>query len=86
LANSRPRAAALNHPEQFARILAPLLLGFAWLTAPFTFVLNASAELVLRLFGQKGDVTEDTVHSPDELRMLIEHSEGGVRSTRRTRR
>jgi len=72
-----PRAAALNHPEQFARILAPLLLGFAWLTAPFTFVLNASADLVLRLFGQKADVTEDTVHSPDELRMLIEHSEEG---------
>ena len=72
-----PRAAALNHPEQFARYLAPLLLAFAWLTSPFTFVLNKSAELVLRLFGQRADVREETVHSPDELRMLIEHSEEG---------
>ncbi len=70
-----PRAAALNHPEQFARYLSPLLLAFAWLTAPFTSVLNKSAELVLRLFGQRADVGEETVHSPDELRMLIEHSE-----------
>ena len=72
-----PRAAALNHPEQFARYLAPLLLAFAWLTAPFTWVLNTSAELVLKLFGQRADVSEETVHSPDELRMLIEHSEEG---------
>lgn len=72
-----PRAAALNHPEQFARYLSPFLLAFAWLTSPFTYVLNASAALVLRLFGQKGDVSEETVHSPDELRMLIEHSEEG---------
>ncbi|MEP7382273.1 MAG: hemolysin family protein [Gemmatimonadota bacterium] len=72
-----PRAAALNHPEEFARFLAPFLLAFAWLTTPFTYVLNKSAELVLRLFGQKADVSEETVHSPDELRMLIEHSEEG---------
>jgi CBS domain containing-hemolysin-like protein len=72
-----PRAAALNHPEQFARFLAPPLLVFAWLTSPFTFVLNKSAELVLRIFGQNAEVQEETVHSPDELRMLIEHSEEG---------
>jgi len=72
-----PRAAALNHPEQIARYLAPFLLAFAWLTTPFTVVLNKSAELVLRLFGQRADVSEEPVHSPDELRMLIEHSEEG---------
>ncbi|MEO7965143.1 MAG: hemolysin family protein, partial [Gemmatimonadaceae bacterium] len=72
-----PRAAALNNPEVFAKYLAPLLLGFAWLTKPFTAVLNKSAELVLRIFGQTADVNEETVHSPDELRMLIEHSEEG---------
>lgn len=72
-----PRAAALNHPEQVAKWLAPLLLAFAWLTTPFTWVLNHSATLVLRLFGQRADVSEETVHSPDELRMLVEHSEEG---------
>jgi CBS domain containing-hemolysin-like protein len=51
------------------------LLAFAWITTPFTYVLNASATMVLRLFGQKADVSEEPVHSPDELRMLIEHSQ-----------
>ena len=78
-----PRAAALNHPEQVAKFLAPPLLVFAWLTAPFTWVLNRSAQLVLRLFGQRIDVSEDPVHSPDELRMLVEHSEEGGALQRR---
>jgi CBS domain containing-hemolysin-like protein len=70
-----PRAAALNHPEAFARWLAPLLLGFAWLVKPFIWLLNHSARLVLRIFGQKADIDEEAVHSPDELRMLVEQSQ-----------
>ncbi|MFL5582973.1 MAG: hemolysin family protein, partial [Gemmatimonadaceae bacterium] len=70
-----PRAAALNHPEAFARWLAPLLLGFAWLVKPFIWLLNHSARLVLRMFGQRGDIEEEAVHSPDELRMLVEQSQ-----------
>ncbi|MEO6447546.1 MAG: hemolysin family protein [Gemmatimonadaceae bacterium] len=72
-----PRAVALNHPEQAARFLSPPLLVFVWVATPFTFVLNNSAEWVLRMFGQKAGVSEETLHSPDELRMLIEHSEEG---------
>ena len=70
-----PRAAALNHPEQFAKWLTPVLGAFAWLTTPFTWVLNRAAGLVLRLLGQKVDVSPEPVHSPEELRMLIEQSE-----------
>jgi CBS domain containing-hemolysin-like protein len=70
-----PRAAALNHPERFARWLAPPLLVFAWITSPFTWFLNASANVVLRLFGERADVSEEQVHSPEELRMLVEQSE-----------
>jgi CBS domain containing-hemolysin-like protein len=70
-----PRAAALNHPEQFAKWLTPVLAAFAWLTTPFTFVLNRAAGLVLRLLGQKVEVAPEPVHSPEELRMLIEQSE-----------
>jgi len=72
-----PRALALKHPEEFARWLAPPVLVFAWITAPFTLLLNSSAQLVLRLLGQKGDVGEEPFHSPEELRMLVEHSEEG---------
>jgi CBS domain containing-hemolysin-like protein len=69
-----PRAAALNHPEQFARWLAPPLLVFAWIVTPFTTVLNKSAHVVLRLFGQRAELQEEAVHSPEELRMLVEQS------------
>src|SRR5215203_4571354 len=48
-----PRSAALNHPEEVSRWLVPPLMVFAWLVSPFTYLLNASAEFILRLFGQK---------------------------------
>jgi CBS domain containing-hemolysin-like protein len=72
-----PRAAALNNPERFARWLAPPLMAFAWLTTPFTWLLNRSAGLVLRLFGQPAELVEESVHSPEELRMLVEQSQEG---------
>jgi CBS domain containing-hemolysin-like protein len=70
-----PRAAALNHPERVARWLAPPLMLFAWMVTPFTWVLNRSSQLVLRAFGQNPDLAEEAVHSPDELRMLVEQSQ-----------
>jgi len=70
-----PRAIALNHPEQIAKWLAPPLLAFAWIVSPFTAFLNYSAGGVLRLFGQSAKIQREPVHSPDELRMLVEQSE-----------
>lgn len=70
-----PRALALNHPEILARWLAPPLLAFAWLTTPFTFVLNQSSQLVMRGLGQKSTGSEEAVHSPEEIRLLVEQSQ-----------
>jgi CBS domain containing-hemolysin-like protein len=70
-----PKAAALNHPEIVARWLAPPLLFFAWLTTPFTWVLNKSSGVVLRALHQKPAGTDESVHSPEELRLLVEQSE-----------
>ena len=70
-----PKAAALQHPERLAKWLAPPLLAFAWVATPFTAVLNRSAGLVLRAFGQRATVAREPVHSPDELRMLVDQSE-----------
>jgi CBS domain containing-hemolysin-like protein len=72
-----PRSVALTHPEKVARILTPPLFLFEWIMRPFTTVLNRSAELVLRLFGQKPMDMEETLHSPEELRILVEQSEEG---------
>ncbi len=74
-----PRSVALTHPERVARMLAPPLFVFEWLMRPFTSVLNRSAELVLRAFGQKPMNVEEALHSPEELRILVEQSqEGGM--------
>jgi CBS domain containing-hemolysin-like protein len=70
-----PRAAALNHPEEVARWLVPVLMAFAWLTKPFTWLLNKSADGVLRVFRQKPVTEDENVHSADELRILVEQSQ-----------
>ncbi|HEV2641345.1 MAG TPA: hemolysin family protein, partial [Candidatus Elarobacter sp.] len=72
-----PKTAALNNPERWARLLVPPLLAFAWIARPFTWLLNRSAAAVLRAMRQKPVPLEDTVHSPEELRMLVEQSEEG---------
>ena len=70
-----PKAAALNHPESLARWLAPPLLFFAWITTPFTFFLNKSSQVILRALGQEKAGSEEAVHSPEEIRLLVEQSQ-----------
>lgn len=70
-----PRAAALQHPEVWAKWLSPLLLAFAWVVRPFTSLLNATASLVLRPFGVQLDAVHDSVHSPEELKVIVEQSQ-----------
>ena len=72
-----PKAAALNSPERFAKYLAPLLMMFAWIMSPFIWVLHRSANFLLKLMGQPGAGSEETVHSPEELRLLVEQSQEG---------
>ena len=69
-----PRAFALGHPEHVARWLAPPLMAFAWIMTPIIVVLNKSSHLVLRAFGQPIPKDEETVHSPEELRLIVEQS------------
>lgn len=69
-----PRAVALNHPEVFAKWLAPPLAVFAWLTTPFIWVLHSSAVAVLKAFRQPEPNEAEAVHSPDELRILVEQA------------
>jgi CBS domain containing-hemolysin-like protein len=70
-----PKAAALNHPEGLARWLAPPLLFFAWITTPFTYFLNRSSQVILRILGQEKAGQEEAVHSPEEIRLLVEQSQ-----------
>jgi CBS domain containing-hemolysin-like protein len=70
-----PRSVALTHPERVARVLTPFLFVFEFFMRPLAHILNRSAELVLRLFGQQPMNMEETLHSPEELRLLVEQSE-----------
>jgi CBS domain containing-hemolysin-like protein len=70
-----PKAAALNHPERFATFLAPPLLFFGWVMSPFIWVLNRSANGILKAFGQNAASMNETVHSPEELRLLVEQAQ-----------
>jgi CBS domain containing-hemolysin-like protein len=70
-----PRSMALSHPEEVARWLAPPLIFFEKVVRPFTWTLNVSANAVLKVFGQKAYHSEEGVHSPEELRMLVEQSQ-----------
>ncbi len=72
-----PKTFALNQPERCARYLTPPLLAFAWIMRPFTWLLNKSAVSVMRMLGQRPVPLAESVHSPEELRMLVEQSEEG---------
>jgi CBS domain containing-hemolysin-like protein len=72
-----PKTAALNNPERWARYLVPPLLAFAWLTKPFTWLLNRTSQSIVRAFGQHPLEPSAAVHSPEEIRLLVEQSEEG---------
>lgn len=70
-----PKAWAITYPENTSRWVAAPLMTFSWMTRPFNWVLNISARAVLRLIGIKStSPAQDRVHSPEELRMLVEQS------------
>jgi CBS domain containing-hemolysin-like protein len=70
-----PKAWAITHPETTSRWIAAPLIFFSWITRPFTELLNWSSNVLIRLIGIKSTSTEhDRVHSPEEIRMLVEQS------------
>ncbi len=69
-----PKATALLYPETVSRWLIVPLAGFAWVMYYPTTVLNGSASLLLRLLGIHAPTEAERLHSPDEIRMLVEQS------------
>jgi len=70
-----PKAWAITYPEGTSRWVAAPLIVFSWITRPFTELLNRSSNLLVRMLGIKSTSTEhDRVHSPEEIRMLVEQS------------
>jgi len=72
-----PKAFTLLNPEQVATWVAGPVIGFAWLMAGPIALLNGSANSLLRLMRIRPLSERERLHSPEELRMLVEQSEEG---------
>jgi CBS domain containing-hemolysin-like protein len=72
-----PKALALIYPETIGSWVAAPLMGFAWVMAGPIAVLNGTANALLGLMGISPPGEKQRLHSPEELRMLVEQSEVG---------
>jgi CBS domain containing-hemolysin-like protein len=73
-----PKALALLFPEEVSRWVAAPLIGFAWVMQWPIALLNGTANRLLRLMGISPPGEHERLHSPEEIRMLVEQStEGG---------
>jgi len=73
-----PKALALLYPEVVSSWVAAPLLGFSWVMALPIAVLNGTANRLLRVIGIDPPGETERLHSPEEIRMLVEQStEGG---------
>ncbi|MDP3774891.1 MAG: hemolysin family protein [Gemmatimonadales bacterium] len=70
-----PKTLALLHPEDTSRWVAGPLIVFAVATNPFIWLLNGTANAVIRLLGMKTPGEHERVHSPEEIRMLVDQSQ-----------
>jgi CBS domain containing-hemolysin-like protein len=72
-----PKALALLYPEAISAWVAGPLLGFAWVMHLPIAVLNGTANRLLRVFRISPPGEHERLHSPEEIRMLVEQSEEG---------
>jgi CBS domain containing-hemolysin-like protein len=72
-----PKAIALQHPERLAKWLVPGLMAFAWITRPAVWLITRTSDFLLQLLGVERTAGEENVHSPEELRILVEQAQEG---------
>jgi CBS domain containing-hemolysin-like protein len=70
-----PKFLAIEKPLQTALWTAHLLQGFFIITYPAIWILRTLTNGALSIFGIRPSESEDTVHSVDELRMMLASSE-----------
>ncbi|MGH7481935.1 MAG: hemolysin family protein [Longimicrobiales bacterium] len=69
-----PKSLAILHPESVSLWTAPPLALFTKVLAPFIWVLNGSANLLLRSIGMEAPHEAERVHRPEEIEMLVAQS------------
>ncbi|MDO9270058.1 MAG: hemolysin family protein [Methylobacter sp.] len=66
-----PKSLAIRNPEKIGLWSAAPLYGFYWLMYPVIWLLNSSANLVLRLLGLGNVHKHDAHYSADELKLIL---------------
>lgn len=66
-----PKSMALLNPEGVSRWVTRPLRAFTWVMRPFIAVLNGAANAFLKLLGMHTVAESSSVHSPEELRLLV---------------
>ena len=77
-----PKTIAANHPEKIAFPASYLLRPLLWILMPFVWVVNAIANLIIRLSGLQIDQDSKDLLSTEEFRTLV-HEAGAVIPERR---
>ena len=77
-----PKSLAIRSPEVVGLWTAPALYVFYWSMYPAIYLLNSSANLVLRLAGLSGAGGHDAHYSTDELKLILRTSQPGEKFTR----
>ena len=69
-----PKSIALQYPEKTSLAIAQPLSVFDLVFRPFIVALNGIGRFTVRLLGLHAPQGHELIHSPDELRMLVEAS------------
>jgi CBS domain containing-hemolysin-like protein len=77
-----PKSLAIRNPEIIGLWSALPLYGFYWSMYPAIWLLNASANAVLRLTGLAGKGSHETHYSTEELKLILRTSQPGGKFTR----
>src|SRR5438067_2947037 len=76
-----PKSLAIRIPEAVGLWSALPLYGFYWAMYPAIWLLNASANMVLRVAGLSGAGSHETHYSNEELKMILRTSKPGGKFT-----
>lgn len=69
-----PKSLAIQRTEPIALWTAPFLQAFYWIAFPLIWTLNTAANLFLRMLGLHSTSEAEFLHSPQEMRMVLEHA------------
>ncbi len=75
-----PKSIALTMPEKVAKVVTAPLVVFSRGMMPFIYVFNGAANMILRIFGVTPVSELHSIHSPEELRLLVmqSHAHGAL--------